>query len=136
MTVHFNRVLLAGNLTRDPEVRFLPNDRVVADFGLAMNRRFKSADGQVKEEVTFIEVECWGRVAENSGKFLMKGSGVFVEGRLKLDTWEDKETKERRSKVKVVAGDVRFQDRRPAKDGAVAGDQEAGGLPIEDEPPF
>ena len=109
MAVAINRVLLGGNLTRDPVVRALANEQAVANFGLAINRRFKGADGQMKEEVTFIDVEAWGRTAELVGQYLVKGRACFVEGRLKLDTWDDKDG-QKRSKLKVVADSVQFLD--------------------------
>lgn len=108
MSLSFNRVLLAGNLTRDPQVRFFANERAVADFGLAINRRFKGPDGQLKEEVTFIDVEAWGRTAELVGQYLTKGSSCFIEGRLRLDAWTDKKTGEKRSKLTVTAEEVSF----------------------------
>jgi single-strand DNA-binding protein len=126
MAVAINRVLLAGNLTRDPQVRFLANEQAVANFGLAVNRRFKGGDGQMKEEVTFIDIEAWGRTAELVGQYLTKGRACFVEGRLKLDSWDDKDG-QKRSKLKVVADNVQFLDSGnrsggPAGDG---GDQPA-----------
>jgi len=110
MALQFNRVLLAGNLTRDPQVRFFANERAVADFGLAINRKYKTADGQMKEEVTFVDIEAWGRTAELVGQYLTKGRACFVEGRLRLDSWEDKKDGQKRSKLKVVADNVQFLD--------------------------
>ncbi len=110
MALNLNRVLLAGNLTRDPTVRFLANEKAVAQFGLAINRRFKDANGQQKEETTFVDVETWGRTAELVGQYLTKGRGCFIEGRLKLDSWDDKETGQKRSKLMVVADNVQFTD--------------------------
>ena len=107
---NINRVFLAGNLTRDPQVRFLANEKAVAEFGLAINRRFKAADGSLKEEVTFVDIEVWGRTAELCSQYLTKGRGCFVEGRLKLDTWEDKKDGSKRSKMRVVAENVQFLD--------------------------
>ncbi len=109
MAVAINRVLLGGNLTRDPQVRFLANEQAVANFGLAINRRFKGSDGQMKEEVTFVDVEAWGRTAELVGQYLTKGRACFVEGRLKLDSWDDKDG-QKRQKLKVVADSVQFLD--------------------------
>jgi len=85
MSLNLNKVILAGNLTRDPQVRFFANERAVADFGLAVNRKFKTNDGQQKEEVTFVDIECWGRTAELVGQYLTKGRPAYIEGRLKLD---------------------------------------------------
>jgi single-strand DNA-binding protein len=109
VAVAVNRVLLGGNLTRDPQVRFLANEQAVANFGLAINRRFKGSDGQMKDEVTFIDIEAWGRTAELVGQYLTKGRACFVEGRLKLDNWDDKDG-QKRSKIKVVADSVQFLD--------------------------
>jgi single-strand DNA-binding protein len=108
--MNLNRVMLAGNLTRDPQVRFFANGKAVAEFGLAINRRFKDDNGQQKDETTFVDVETWGRTAELVGQYLTKGRGCFIEGRLKLDSWEDKESGQKRSKLKVVADNVIFTD--------------------------
>ena len=110
MALQLNRVMLAGNLTRDPQVRFLANEKSVAEFGLAINRRFKDANGQPKEETTFVDVETWGRTAELVGQYLTKGRGCFIEGRLKLDSWDDKESGQKRSKLRVVADNVQFTE--------------------------
>jgi len=110
MALNLNRVILAGNLTRDPQVRFLANEKAVAQFGIAINRRFKDANGQQKDETTFVDVEAWGRTAELIGQYLTKGRGCFIEGRLKLDSWDDKETGQKRSKLLVVADNVQFTD--------------------------
>jgi single-strand DNA-binding protein len=123
---NINRVFLAGNLTRDPQVRFLANEKAVAEFGLAINRKFKAGDGSLKEEVTFVDIEVWGRTAELCSQYLTKGRGCFIEGRLKLDTWEDKKDGSKRSKLRVVADNVQFLDGGKGRgEGAPAGD--AGG---------
>ena len=108
MSLNYNRVTLAGNLGRDPEVRFLPNDKATANFSLAINRKWKDNAGQPKEETTWVDCEAWGRTAELVGQYLTKGQPCFIEGRLRLDTWEDKKTGEKRSKLKVVADSVQF----------------------------
>ncbi|MBM4430694.1 MAG: single-stranded DNA-binding protein [Chloroflexi bacterium] len=108
MPLFVNNVQLAGNLTRDPEVRFFANERAVANFGLAINRRYKGSDGETKEEVTFITVTAWGRTAELVGQYLTKGRNCYIEGRLQLDQWEDKKTGEKRSALKVLADTVQF----------------------------
>jgi single-strand DNA-binding protein len=128
MAVAINRVLLGGNLTRDPQVRFLANEQAVANFGLAINRRFKGSDGQMKDEVTFVDIEAWGRTAELVGQYLTKGRACFVEGRLKLDSWDDKDG-QKRQKLKVVADSVQFLDsgNRGGGQGAPAGDGESTG---------
>lgn len=97
----FNRVILLGNLTRDPELRYTTSGLAVTDVGLAVNDKRKNANGEWVEETTFVDVTLWGRTAEVAGEYLGKGSPVLIEGRLKLDTWESKEG-EKRSKLKVV----------------------------------
>lgn len=95
-----NKVLLIGNLTRDPEVRMLPSGRSVCKFGLAINRNFKDSEGNKREEVTFVDVESFGPRGEALARFFSKGKPIFVEGRLKLDQWES-QTGEKRSKLLV-----------------------------------
>ncbi len=97
----YNRVILVGNLTRDPELRYIPSGTAVADVGLAVNDRRKNANGEWVEETTFVEVTLWARTAEVASEYLSKGSPVLIEGRLKLDTWETNEG-QKRSKLKVV----------------------------------
>ncbi len=133
MSANINRVLLAGNLTRDPQVRFFANERAVANFGIAINNRYKTADGQQKEETTFVDVEAWGRTAELVGQYLTKGRSCFVEGRLKLDNWEDKDG-QKRSKLKVVADNVQFLDSNRAA-GGPAGAPGSDDAPASAQPP-
>ena len=102
---NLNKVHLIGNLCRDPEVRYTPGGTAVGDLGLAVNSRVKSGT-EWKDEVTFIDVTCWAQSAEYAQKYLAKGASVFVEGRLQLDTWEDKQSGQKRSKLKVVAESV------------------------------
>jgi len=104
-----NKVLLIGNLTRDPEVKMLTSGRPVCNFGLALNRNFKDSEGNKREEVTFVDVECFGPRAEAVGRFFNKGRAIFVEGRLKLDQWESKEG-EKRSAIRVVLDNFEFVD--------------------------
>ena len=104
-----NKVLLIGNLTRDPDVRMMGNGRPVCNFGLALNRSYKDAEGNRKDETTFVEVESFGPRAEAIGKFFAKGRAIFIEGRLKLDQWESKEG-EKRSALKVVLDSFEFVD--------------------------
>jgi len=114
-----NKVFLAGNLTRNPELRYTPGGTAVAQFGLAVNRKYKNREGQVQEEATFVDIEVWGKQAEAASEYLTKGSPVLVEGRLKLDSWESKQTGEKRSKLRVVGERVQFiGSRRPQGDGA------------------
>ena len=112
-----NKVLLIGNLTRDPDVRMMSNGRPVCNFGLALNRSYKDAEGNRKDETTFVEVESFGPRAEAIGKFFAKGRAIFIEGRLKLDQWESKEG-EKRSALKVVLDSFEFVD--PKQEGTSA----------------
>jgi single-strand DNA-binding protein len=97
----FNRVILVGNLTRDPELRYIPSGTAVTEIGLAVNDRRKGANGEWIDETTFVDVTLWGRQAEVATEYLSKGSSVLIEGRLKLDSWQDKEG-QKRSKLRVV----------------------------------
>src|SRR4026209_1362142 len=109
---NFNKVILAGNLTRDPELRYTPKGTAVAKIGMVLNRSWKSETGETKEEVTFVDVEAWGRQAEVIGQYLKKGRPVLIEGRLSLDSWEDKNTHQKMSKLKVVLESFSFLDSR------------------------
>jgi single-strand DNA-binding protein len=148
MSLNVNTVILAGHLTRDPELRPLAGEKVVVQFGLAINRRYKGADGEVKEDSTFVDCEAWGRTAELIGQYLAKGSAAYVEGRLRLDSWQDKEGKNRQ-RLKVVVDNVQFVGPPKAKNNVVAaaevGEPVAAGVPARvpgrpaighDEPPF
>ena len=104
----FNKVILVGNLTRDPELRYTPKGMAIAKFGLAVNRVWKNEAGETKEEVTFVDIDVFGRTAENVGQYMRKGSPILIEGRLRLDTWDDKQTGQKRSKLGVVAETVQF----------------------------
>lgn len=105
---NFNKVILVGNLTRDPELRYTPKGTAIAKLGVAVNRTWISETGEKKEETTFVDVDVFGRTAENVGQYLRKGSPLLVEGRLRLDTWEDKQTNQKRSKLSVVAETIQF----------------------------
>lgn len=106
---NLNKVMLLGRLTRAVELRYTPRGVAVADMSLAINRRLKGDDGQqATEETTFVDVTLWGRTAENAAKFLGKGQEVFIEGRLSLDNWADKETGQKRQKLKVVGESMQF----------------------------
>jgi single-strand DNA-binding protein len=105
---NLNRVLLIGNLTRDPEVRYTPKGTAVADIGIAINRIYSGDDGEKKEETTFVDVTLWGRQAEVAQEYLKKGRQVFIEGRLQLDTWDDKQTGQKRSRLRVVAENMQM----------------------------
>ena len=104
----FNKVILMGNLTRDPELRRLPSGTAVVELGLALNRSFQGKDGERRDEVTFVDVTVWDRQAETCAEYLKKGRPVLVEGYLKMDQWDDKSTGEKRSKLKVQADRVQF----------------------------
>lgn len=104
-----NKVLLMGNLTRDVELKYLPSGQGLANFGIACNRKYKdSKTNEMREEVTFVDIEVWGKLAEICNQYLAKGRQAFIEGRLKLDQWDDKQTGAKRSKLKVVADNVQF----------------------------
>jgi single-strand DNA-binding protein len=98
----YNKVMLLGNCTRDPEVKYTPKGSAVADLGLAINRYYTTDGGEKREETTFVDVTLWGRQAEIAGEYLKKGRPVFIEGRLQLDTWDDKQSGQKRSKLRVV----------------------------------
>lgn len=121
MAGNLNKVLLMGNLTRDVELRHTPSNMAVAKIGLAVNRRYRSGDGEMKEETTFIDCEAWGKTAETMSKYLQKGRPVFIEGRLKLDTWQDKNDGSNRSKLKVVIDSFQFIDSRGGDGGGSGG---------------
>ena len=104
---NYNKVLLMGNLTRDPELKRTSSDMAVAQLSIASNRRYKDKMGELKEETTFVDCEAWGKTAETMAKYLAKGRPVFVEGRLKLDQWQDKDGNNR-SKLKVVIENFQF----------------------------
>ena len=124
MAGNFNKVFLMGNLTRDVEIRHTPNNTAVGKFGLAVNRRYSVGDGgnrEQREETTFVDCEAWGRTAEIISQYLHKGRPIFVEGRLKLDQWEDKNTGAKRSKLKVVVENFQFVDSRSDSGGGGGG---------------
>ena len=116
---NFNKVILAGNLTRDPELRYTPKGTAVAKIGMAINRTWKNEAGESKEEVTFVDVEAWGRQAEVIAQYMKKGRPFLVEGRLKLDQWEDKTTHQKVSKLKVVLETFSFIDSKGGDGGGV-----------------
>jgi len=121
----FNKVIIVGNLTRDPEVRFIPSGSAVCDISLAVNSQWTDKrSNERKEEVTFVEVTLWGRTAEIAGEYLAKGRPVLIEGRLQQDSWEDKETGQKRSKLKVVAESMQLLGSR---DGGGSGGTPASG---------
>ncbi len=106
---NYNKVILIGNLTRDPEVRYTPKGVAIAKLGLAINRTWRDANtGESKEEVTFVDIDAFGKQAETLSKYVRKGSPIMVEGRLRLDTWEDKQTNQKRSRLGVVLEGFQF----------------------------
>ena len=107
---NYNKVILAGNLTRDPELRYTPKGTAVARLGIAINRRWKSETGELKEEVTFVDVDAFGKTAETIAQYLKKGRPILMEGRLRYETWEDKQTNQKRSKLGVVMETFQFLD--------------------------
>jgi single-strand DNA-binding protein len=123
---NLNKVMLIGNLTRDPEIKYTPKGTAIADIGLAVNRNYTTESGEKREEVTFIDVTLWGRVAEIVGEYCKKGRPLFVEGRLQLDTWDDKATGQKRSKLKVVGDNIQLLGGRETGGGGGGGGGEHG----------
>ena len=143
---NLNKVLLLGNVTRDPEIRYTPKGSAVCDLGVAVNRAYTIDSGEKREEVTFVDVTLWGRTAEVASEYLRKGRPVFIEGRLQMDTWDDKQTGQKRSRLRVVAENMQLLGGRPpggATDAAGESRQtspppksSATAEPDEDEIPF
>jgi single-strand DNA-binding protein len=151
---NFNRVILAGNLTRDPELKYTSKGTAIARLGMAINRTWKNETGEQKEEVTFVDIDAWGRQAEVIAQYVRKGRPLLVEGRLKLDQWEDKNTHQKQTKLRVVLESFSFLDsnrgdsspsgepnRRPAAAVPAAamandGPPEPSSPPEEDDVPF
>ena len=117
---NLNKVMLIGNLTRDPELRVTPKGTAICQFSLAVNRKFKDESGGEREEVTYVDIEAWSKQGETIAKYCTKGRPLFVEGRPRLDQWEDKTTKEKRSRMKVVLENFQFLG-GGQRDGAAAG---------------
>ena len=117
---NFNKVILAGNMTRDPELRYTPKGTAIAKFGLAVNRKWTAEDGQSREEVTFVDIDCFGKQAEVISQYLRKGRSILIEGRLKLDQWDDKQTGQKRSKLGVVLESFSFLDSGNREGGSAA----------------
>jgi single-strand DNA-binding protein len=103
-----NKVILIGNVTRDPEVKFTSKGSAVTDIGLAINRNYTLDNGEKREETTFVDVELWGRLAEIAGEYAKKGRPIYIEGRLRMDTWEDKASGQKRSRMKVVGENLQL----------------------------
>jgi single-strand DNA-binding protein len=119
----YNKVLLMGNLTRDPQLKYTPAQMAICEFGLAVNRKWKSQSGEQKEEVNFIDCTAWGRTGEVINQYFTKGKPIFIEGRLKYDSWEDKQGGGKRSKVTVVVENFQFIG---GKDGGAGGGGQGG----------
>lgn len=119
----YNKVMLMGNLTRDPEIRYTPKGTAVCEIGLAINRYFSGESGDKREETTFVDVTLWGRTAEIAQEYLKKGRPVFIEGRLQLDTWDDKQSGQKRSKLRVVAEGMQLLGSRDGGGSRGAGDE-------------
>ncbi len=125
---NFNKVILLGNLTRDPEVRYTPKGTAVAEVGLAINRFIPASDGgEKREETTFVDVTLWSRLAEIAGEYLKKGRPVLIEGRLQLDTWDDKTSGQKRSKLRVVGETMQLLGGKPGSGGGGDFDEGGGG---------
>jgi len=147
---NYNKVILMGNLTRDPEVRYTSSGTAIAKLGIAINRYWSNKDGQKQEETTFVDVDAFGRQAETIGQYLKKGRPIMVEGRLKLDQWDDKQTGQKRSKLGVVLDRFEFIDSRgeggggdfsseassPSGGGAAPAKGGGGGFAEDDDVPF
>src|SRR5471032_2577504 len=118
---YLNKVFLIGNLTRDPELRVTPKGTPICQFGIAVNRQFKDESGATRDETTFVDIEAWGKQGELVSKYLSKGIPAMVEGRLKLDQWEDKTSGQKRSKIKVVLDNVQFLSTRGGAGGGGPG---------------
>ena len=125
----FNKVILLGNLTRDPEVRYTPKGSAVCDLGIAVNRVYTTEGGEKREEVTYVDVVLWSRLAEIAGEYLKKGRPIFIEGRLQLDTWDDKQSGQKRSKLRVIGETMQLLGSRPQGVGGVAEASEGSQTP-------
>ncbi len=132
---NFNKVILAGNLTRDPEVRYTPKGMAIAKFGLAVNRTWKNESGETKEEVTFVDIDAFGRQAEVISQYLKKGRPILVEGRLRLDQWDDKQTGQKRSRLGVVLEAFQFLDSGRGDGGGGGGGRSGSSSPAASAPP-
>ena len=124
-----NKVMLIGNVTRDPEIKYTPKGSAVADVGLAINRTYTNQGGEKVEEVTYVDVELWGRLAEIANEYAKKGRPIFVEGRLRIDSWEDKQSGQKRNRLKVVGEAMQLLGSRPG------GSSGGGGADFEGDAP-
>jgi single-strand DNA-binding protein len=132
----FNKVILMGNLTRDPELRYTPKGTAVAKLGLAVNRSWRNAEGQQQDETTFVDVDAFGKQAETLGQYMQKGRPILVEGRLKLDQWEDKNSGQNRSKLGVILEKFSFVGGGSQNGGTTSPSQATAPPPTSEVPPF
>jgi len=130
---NLNKVMLIGNVTRDPEIRYTPKGTALVDLGLAVNRRYTAENGEKREETTFVEITFWGRTAEIAHEYLKKGRSVYVEGRLQLDSWDDKATGQKRSKLKIVGEEMQMLGSREGGSGG-GGSREPSSGEYDEEP--
>lgn len=128
----YNRVILLGNLTRDVELTYTPSGTAVAQVGLAVNDRRKGTNGDWIDETTFVDITLWGRTAEVANEYLAKGAQVLIEGRLKLDQWEDKQSGQKRSKLKVVADKMQMLGSKKSGDSSGRASQDQFSEPSAD----
>ena len=147
---NYNKVILMGRLTRDPEVRYSSSGTAIANLGIAVNRNWRNQDGQQQEEVTFVDVTAFGKRGETVGQYLKKGRPIFIEGHLRLDQWDDKQTGQKRSKLAVILDSFEFIDSRgeggggdfssessnPSGGGAAPAQGGGGGFTEDDDVPF
>jgi single-strand DNA-binding protein len=114
---NLNKVMIIGNVTRDPEIKYTPKGSAVTDLGIAVNRVYTPEGGEKREETTFVDVTLWGRQAEIAGEYCKKGRSIYIEGRLQLDSWEDKTSGQKRSKLRVVGENFQLLGPRPGGGG-------------------
>ena len=130
---NFNKVILMGNLTRDPQLKYLPNQTAVVDFAIACNRKWKGPNGEDREEVTFVDCASFGKQAEVINQYFTKGKPIFIEGRLKFDSWEDKQGGGKRSKLSVVIESFQFVGGRDGGGQGGGGGYDSGGAQGDDQ---
>ena len=129
-----NKVMLMGNLTRDPELRYTPKGQAVTDIGLAMNRKYKTAENEMREEVTFVDVTFWGKAAEIICQWMKKGRPFYVEGRLQMDSWDDKQSGKKMYKMRVIGDEFQFLGGKDSAGGGSGGGSGGDGGDYEDSP--
>ena len=131
---NFNKVLLMGNMTRDPDIRVTPNNLTIAKFGLAVNRKYRTKEGEDREETTFVDIDAFGSQAEVIQKYCRRGTGIFVEGRLKLDQWQDKNSGDNRSKLGIILENFQFIGGRGESTGESSGNPYEANTPPSRKP--